>query len=665
VTNEYLQVGVRDTLTGEIRWSKCPPGGGAISVPGYTGRLHCPDPVKFCQLESASGIRYPEAVTWQLWATVVVTLLLPGLACVLCSCPYTRRRVCMRMKPYCFVVMYNRRLTDLVSPKTRKESTPDIVASPVHPSTVVPVGGKTGSALLAAERSPQASPSVAITPRAHHLIRGVRPARGVASVLVLTNSLTILLHTPLLIIITVLVIAGRMSLAASPLLLLSAMFVGTSVLGITASRKRTKSVSCSMASFFFAAVTAIVTLAVTTLVLISGAGDVGGIVADNWSLFSVLLKGHYKSSTPPASQLHEACQFMRRILPAVIVMVLVQLALFAVGVRQAVKFIGTTYLSAMTVSVLHLLFVLIGFLAMLLGGIVRDSGVMMHGLTRFRGEYGDFPAALVSCGVLLMVYSTVGLHVIRKRLYRLMHWYGMASLVIVVLSVVASIACFASISNISSVATRVYNPQDAAFYTKDQLEHNMKSFLVACGFMLLVFAGLWVALVVALAAFLHLLHQPARWSTAVLQGTKYLCGCHHRRLLEHHGLQTVSVQRSDSSGGASVPRKPSDPMHRRVSLRDTPLGSSTRQTDADVESGEATPSNLLIQSPLKVDETEEATMLSPSNLSMSLPSLSRQTVSGQRISIVWTPRLAHSLSGHGSPDELSAVSPQANTSLLR
>ncbi len=41
-TANYLQVAVRSQLTNRIDWYKCPPAGGKLHIPGYTGALHCP-----------------------------------------------------------------------------------------------------------------------------------------------------------------------------------------------------------------------------------------------------------------------------------------------------------------------------------------------------------------------------------------------------------------------------------------------------------------------------------------------------------------------------------------------------------------------------------------------------------------------------------------------
>jgi len=89
---DYLQVAVRGG-DGAASWYRCPPEGGRIFIPGFSGRIQCPPAKEFCANEKVTGIKFEEsgfsaaiAIYAAAGAGVLVLLLC-------CACPPTR--VCL------------------------------------------------------------------------------------------------------------------------------------------------------------------------------------------------------------------------------------------------------------------------------------------------------------------------------------------------------------------------------------------------------------------------------------------------------------------------------------------------------------------------------------------------------------------------------------------
>lgn len=93
------------------------------------------------------------------------------------------------------------------------------------------------------------------------------------------------------------------------------------------------------------------------------------------------------------------------------------------------------------------------------GAIAIDSDDLMYGLTRFRGAFGDVAGALVACGVLLMVASMAGLHLIRKRHLKLMDGIGWFWILLMVLSAIVAIAAFGTLPKVPLFASRAYSTE--------------------------------------------------------------------------------------------------------------------------------------------------------------------------------------------------------------
>ncbi len=56
-----LQVGIKGVFGGKtVYWYACPPDGGKLYIPGFTGAFHCPAAISFCSLETVTGQKYPE-----------------------------------------------------------------------------------------------------------------------------------------------------------------------------------------------------------------------------------------------------------------------------------------------------------------------------------------------------------------------------------------------------------------------------------------------------------------------------------------------------------------------------------------------------------------------------------------------------------------------------
>ena len=79
-SKEYLQVGIRGA-TGEelLYWYGCPPEGGSMYIPGFSGSILCPVAEDFCFGEDVSGVLYSEidlTLEWIVWGCAAGVVLI-------------------------------------------------------------------------------------------------------------------------------------------------------------------------------------------------------------------------------------------------------------------------------------------------------------------------------------------------------------------------------------------------------------------------------------------------------------------------------------------------------------------------------------------------------------------------------------------------------------
>jgi hypothetical protein len=87
-------------------WYACPPEGGKLYIPGYTGSLVCPAAADFCRFETISGVLFPEQNrTYEaiFWGAVGLLVVFAGL---FCSCPCLRNPILLFFKGCCGVRLF-------------------------------------------------------------------------------------------------------------------------------------------------------------------------------------------------------------------------------------------------------------------------------------------------------------------------------------------------------------------------------------------------------------------------------------------------------------------------------------------------------------------------------------------------------------------------------
>jgi hypothetical protein len=120
--SDYLQIAVRSG--GIAYWYRCPPDGGKIFVPGFTGRVTCPPARAFCAGETVTGRKFPESgfvFETALYAGIGIAII---LMCLLCLCPPVRNGMIKCARRRCAVEKYEPLAYDEVddtsyAPKTR------------------------------------------------------------------------------------------------------------------------------------------------------------------------------------------------------------------------------------------------------------------------------------------------------------------------------------------------------------------------------------------------------------------------------------------------------------------------------------------------------------------------------------------------------------------
>lgn len=104
---DYLQIAVRGVVSKDtVNWYKCPPTGGKLYIPGYTGALHCPVATEFCAMETITGVRYAETdqlYQFIFWGSIGGTLL---LLFILSSVRCIRERFALWSKFKCGIMVF-------------------------------------------------------------------------------------------------------------------------------------------------------------------------------------------------------------------------------------------------------------------------------------------------------------------------------------------------------------------------------------------------------------------------------------------------------------------------------------------------------------------------------------------------------------------------------
>jgi hypothetical protein len=97
----YLQIAIRGQFDGATYWYQCPEDGGKLYIPGFFGALTCPPAEKFCQLETISGVRYPEQDVYWEWIFWLAITGGTALVFITCALPCIRERCITCWKIIC------------------------------------------------------------------------------------------------------------------------------------------------------------------------------------------------------------------------------------------------------------------------------------------------------------------------------------------------------------------------------------------------------------------------------------------------------------------------------------------------------------------------------------------------------------------------------------
>ena len=209
--------------------------------------------------------------------------------------------------------------------------------------------------------------------------RGARLARCGTYTLTIVNGVSFLFQFALVMVMVLYILSGRASITSIPLLLILLLLTGVSLLGLYSPFHRTRTVSCAMASYFFAACLAVVVLILLYLCLLVP-GWIDSFVGDNWSAFGPMLSNHYDKYASPVDQLAQGSEYLSECLPGITFVILVQVTLYVIGAHRVSEFLGALYLSIMILSVGNLVLIAGGLTSFVFG---TCCGAAAYALLRF------------------------------------------------------------------------------------------------------------------------------------------------------------------------------------------------------------------------------------------------------------------------------------------
>lgn len=245
---------MRSQFNNRIDWYRCPVGGGKLYIPGYTGALHCPDAATFCDMQTVSGIKYPETILWLEWLFWAVVFAVPASFGCVCLYDGPRRWLTRKSKRCCGAVLFVRR---------RKLSVP----------------------------TPSEDSSVYSTAK-------VAPPRQPAYALLVLNAITAVIGAVSFSLCVYYTRAVAMRALTSPFLALALYVTALSVLGMVAAFKRAHGVSSLMLLYFFLGILCCILLLWGAIWAFAFSNTLSIYVSSNWDVMSVLLSCCYDPAAP-------------------------------------------------------------------------------------------------------------------------------------------------------------------------------------------------------------------------------------------------------------------------------------------------------------------------------------------------------------------------------
>jgi hypothetical protein len=133
--SDYLQVAVRSGTGGDgVSWYRCPPAGGNVFIPGFTGTLVCPPAKQFCATQEVTGIKHAESqILYQIVFYVTVASLFV-LFVLFCLIPPCRSCLIRRLRNMCRIETFVPEQYDEILKDWHRPST---IAPPCYGNSVL------------------------------------------------------------------------------------------------------------------------------------------------------------------------------------------------------------------------------------------------------------------------------------------------------------------------------------------------------------------------------------------------------------------------------------------------------------------------------------------------------------------------------------------------
>lgn len=316
--HDYLQVGIKGILGGKtIYWYACPPGGGKLYIPGFTGSFHCPNAVSFCAMETVTGQKYPEQNIYYeyiFWGSVLAVCLFFFFACAMPCC---RDKMINCGKRCCGASQFDKDYYD-----------DDEVEAAKYVGDV---------------------PHAKLVPWASWTVFAV-------------NFLTLVVGLAMMGLTVFASVTAQIYDVALTLLGLSFLIALVSAVGVFASRKRAEhGPSCWLLLYFYANVILMILLLWAVIYNIA-LNNWRNYVQTNWSELSQVLPSSYRQGSTTNQQIDFATGVIQSNMKNIAALAAAVLAVYGLAIIAAIRLIHFRTLASMTLAVMSHVYLVTGFL---------------------------------------------------------------------------------------------------------------------------------------------------------------------------------------------------------------------------------------------------------------------------------------------------------------
>ena len=365
---DYLQVAVIN-IFGSASWYHCPVDGTKLYIPGFTGALHCPDPVSYCARERITGVKFAETnAIWEmiLWGTVAAVVLFFACSCLM---PCTRRCLIARTKSCCGARQFEE---DFIAYASRGGGRRHVV-----------VDAATGEPVRAA----------------------LDPC---ASWYMFVLNIPVLCLALAVIGIGMWVMLGPHVLpSALQLIVLSFLIAVLATIGLCGSRKRAKfGPSCCLLTYFFGTSVLVVMLLWSIIYLYAVAGW-STYIKQHADVVLYFMPSSYASGTNASQQISSATATVTKFADAMAAAIALVTAAFLGALFAAGRLIGRKTLSAMALAVggwmllaFGIIMVGVGLYIVATGSLVSNNALVVEILVLVIGFWGVVTGGALAIGAL-------------------------------------------------------------------------------------------------------------------------------------------------------------------------------------------------------------------------------------------------------------------------